>query len=270
VARALHQHAGMDPAEFDRLVARAQNPRLIPGIYNYCDGRCPRCPFTERCLTYLDNQELKAAGDDEDGALADAIGASLQRTIEMLAEMARREGIDLNALDTDPKATDVEADFDRHQRDPLVVRAREYGQLAWRIAKGIEPVVAARGDPMVVEAVETINWFSSMIASKLYRAVSGLAEGWETHDEAQTDFNGSAKVALIGIDASRRGWRVLMEAGKATADGVPAQAVKMLDELDAGVRDRFPRAMAFVRPGFDQPEIAGNAEATLPPCGGAS
>jgi len=257
--------AGMDPAEFDRLVARAQNPRLIPGIYNYCDGRCPRCPFTERCLTYLDDQELKAAGDDEDASLADAIGASLQRTIEMLAEAARREGIDLSDVDTGTAAADVEAEFERHRRDPLVVRAHEYGHLAWRIAKGIEPLVAARGNPTVVEAVETINWFSSLIASKLCRAVSGLAEGPETQEQVQTDFNGSAKVALIGIDASRRGWRVLMDAGKATADGVPAQAVKMLDGLEASIRDRFPRAMSFVRPGFDEPEIAAGAPAALPP-----
>jgi hypothetical protein len=46
-----------------------------------------------------------------------------------------------------------------------------------------------------------------------------------------------------------------MEAGKATADGVPAQAVAMLDALDAAVRRRFPHAMAFVRPGFDDAPI---------------
>jgi hypothetical protein len=45
-----------------------------------------------------------------------------------------------------------------------------------------------------------------------------------------------------------------MEAGKATADGVPANAVAMLEELDAAIRERFPRVMAFVRPGFDEPE----------------
>jgi hypothetical protein len=56
---------------------------------------------------------------------------------------------------------------------------------------------------------------------------------------------------LIGIADSRRAWRVLMEAGRATADGVPAQAVIMLDELAAAVRARFPRVMDFVRPGFD-------------------
>ena len=47
-----------------------------------------------------------------------------------------------------------------------------------------------------------------------------------------------------------------MEEGKATADGVPAQAVKMLDGLELAIRERFPRVMDFVRPGFDEPDVA--------------
>jgi hypothetical protein len=50
-----------------------------------------------------------------------------------------------------------------------------------------------------------------------------------------------------------------MEKGKATADGVPAHAVKMLDELEAAIRERLPRVMDFVRPGFDEPDIAAGA-----------
>jgi hypothetical protein len=97
-----------------------------------------------------------------------------------------------------------------------------------------------------------------MIGSKLHRAICGHAEGWENRDDTQTDFNGSAKIALIGIAESRRAWAVLMEAGRATADGVPARAVNMLEALDAGIRERFPRVMEFVRPGFDQSEAAGD------------
>ena len=244
----------MDAAEFDRLVARARNPLLIPGIYNYCDGRCPRCPFTQRCLTYLDTQELKAAGGD-DRSLADTVDDSLKRTLEMLAEVARRKGVDLHALADEAKESAEDGALDRHRQDPLTVRAREYGHLAWRIGRAIAPIAAARDDAPLVEAVETIEWFSSMISSKLYRAICGQAEGWERLDAAQTDFNGSAKIALIGIGESRRAWVVLMEAGRATADGVPAQAVRILEELDAAVRERFPLVMEFVRPGFDDLEV---------------
>jgi hypothetical protein len=243
----------MDAAEFDRLLARARDPRLIAGVYNYCDGRCPRCRFTQRCLMYLDSQELEAPVA---GARADPVGDSLRRTLEMLAEGARRNGVDLAAPadeETEPAAGD---DFERHRHDALAVRAREYGQLAWRIGRVIAPIAAARGDGPLADAVETIEWFSSLISSKLYRAICGQAEGWEGRDEAQTDFNGSAKMALIGIGESQRAWGVLMETGRASADGVPAQAVRMLEALDAAVRERFPRVMEFVRPGFDEPEIA--------------
>ena len=249
----------MDPAEFDRLVERARDPRLIPGIYNYCDGRCARCPFTQRCLTYLDAEEAASAGD---GRLPEeAVAESLQRILTVLAEAARRDGIDLDA-DAEDRAAD--ADLERHRRDPLAVRSRDYGRLAWRIGRAVAPIAAARGDEALVEAIETIEWFSSMISSKLYRAICGQAEGWEPRDEAQTDFNGAAKTALVGIGESRRAWAVLMEAGRATANGVPAQAVRTLDELDAAVRERFPRVMEFVRPGFDEPEIAAGTPAPPP------
>jgi hypothetical protein len=172
--------------------------------------------------------------------------------MEMLAEAARREGVDLEAVENERTDTEVGADIDRHRQDPLAVRAREYGRLAWRIGRAIAPIAAARDDAALIEAVETIEWFSSMISAKLYRAVCGQAEGWEDAGDAQTDFNGSAKIALIGIGESRRAWAVLMEVGRATADGVPARAVGILEELDRTVRERFPRVMEFVRPGFDE------------------
>jgi hypothetical protein len=72
-------------------------------------------------------------------------------------------------------------------------------------------------------------------------------------DEAdlQSDANGSAKVARLLVSESRAAWRVLMEVGRAAADGVPAALVRLLDELDAQLAARFPRAMDFIRPGFD-------------------
>jgi len=119
---------------------------------------------------------------------------------------------------------------------------------------------SARGEAAAIDAVATIEWLSSLVGSKIHRAVAGQAEGWEPQEQVQTDFNGSAKIALLAIAESRHAWGVLMEAGKATADGVPAQAVTMLDALDAAVRKRFPHAMAFVRPGFDEPAIAARSQ----------
>jgi hypothetical protein len=248
----------MDHVEFDRLIERARNPRLIPGIYNYCDSRCARCTFSDRCLTFLDHQELEAAGAVDGTASATSVGASMRLATEMIAEAARLKRIDLTAID-ELEDDDPRIDPECHRADPIAVRSSEYGDLAWRIAKAVEPLVVARGDEAVIDAVGTIDWFSSLIRAKVYRAICGLAERWNPDDDVQTDYNGSAKVALIGIEESRRAWRVLMEEGKATADGVPAQAVKMLDGLEAAIRERFPRVMDFVRPGFDEPDVAAGA-----------
>jgi hypothetical protein len=249
----LHSGAGMLPSDFDRLVARASNPRLIPGIYNYCDRWCERCRFTDRCLQFLEDQEAEPPSADAE-SLAGRVRESLTRRLGTIAEIARREHIDLRTLEAPSR--DTAEKRERHGQDPLVVSARQYGDLAWRLARALGPIVAARGDPAVMGAVEVIDWFSSMIGAKVSRAVSGVAFARESgdpdDDRVQRDFNGSAKVALLGIAESRRAWTVLMAEGKATANGVPVQAVRMLDELDAGMRARFPQAMAFVRPGFDE------------------
>ena len=42
-----------------------------------------------------------------------------------------------------------------------------------------------------------------------------------------------------------------MQVGRATADGVPIKMIERLDRLDRDLAIRFPRAMEFTRPGFD-------------------
>lgn len=250
--------------DFDRLVARASDPNLIPGIYNYCDHRCPRCPFNERCLSFLDSRDVEAEcrGEPDDVALAETIERSLRRTIEFIREVAEREGFDLSPGTLPDEAPDSPPP---ERNDPLARGALEYAAITQRIVQALEPIVALRDDADLTEAVDAMAWFSTLIGPKICRAIAGQANGWDDPDEVQSDANGSAKVARLGIAESRRAWSVLMEAGKATADGVPARAVQMLDELDRQLAARFPRAMEFVRPGFDEPAVAAGALTDLPP-----
>ena len=250
--------------DFDRLVARAADPNLIPGIYNYCDRRCPRCPFTERCLSFLENRGLETQDGSVscDAALAEALERSIQRTIEFLKEVAERDGFDLSAAVS--AGGETAGGPPRHQRDPLVVRAREYAEMTYPVMRALEPVLALRGDAGLIDAADAISWLSTMIAPKVFRAIAGAADQRDDATDVQSDANGSVKIARLAIAESRRAWGALMEAGKATADGVPARAVAMLEELDAALSVRFPRAMDFVRPGFDEPAIAAGAPATRP------
>jgi len=269
----------MDEVEFDQIIARAGNPNLIPGIYNYCDRRCERCPFTERCFQYLETRREHALVRDdqekkeEEESVGRAVARSLERSLDMLRIIGQRLGIDLGVdapesaepagLDANQQSgasqiiheqeeQDPDAQVEEEEEeeeDPLVRLAREYSNLAWPILRALGPVLHMRGEAALVDARETLELFSTSISAKVFRAV--VTDPAFDPEDLQNDANGSAKVARLMIQDSRRAWRALMEPGQATEDGVPARLVRMLGDLDTRLGTRFPRAMDFQRPGFD-------------------
>lgn len=235
-------------------VAPAEDADLIEGIHNYCDRRCARCRFAERCLTYLESRRgLEAAAGDPTASVATVVGRTLYRALEMMRSLGSQPGVDLALTPEELNAATRE--HERHvaaaTNDPLVLLARDYALAAWPIVRVLRRIVASRGDAAVMDAVETIEALCGTVASKTFRAVSSASTRESREDVLQNDANGSAKIARLLIDESRRAWRVLMESGRATANGVPAQLVGRLDQLDAGLAARFPSAMQFIRPGFD-------------------
>jgi hypothetical protein len=83
---------------------------------------------------------------------------------------------------------------------------------------------------------------------------------FERHEEEaddgriQSDWNGSAKVAILCIQRSLDAWTAL---GSALGDAAAASLADALSHLHRAVIDQFPDAMKFVRPGFDDIDGAG-------------
>jgi hypothetical protein len=224
---------------------------LIPGISDYCDRCCHRCPLTARCLTYRESEgPLRRLAGDPTASVAVVVKQSLTRSIDTMRQIAQRLGIDIDP--TPEEAAAAHARGDRDLNDRLVARSREYARSAYGIVRALAPILAERGDVELMAAVTRIEETCCTIASKIYRAISGAGDECWDGGELQDDANGSAKVARLLMADARTAWRVLMEAGRAAADGVPARLIAALDDLDHGVAARFPHAMQFVRPGFDQ------------------
>ena len=242
----------MDDAEFDGFIARASDPNLIAGIYNYCDRRCERCPFSARCLQFRERRR-SAAERDDDEPIEVTVTRSLGRTVDMLRIIGRRLGVELvNENDTRRHDDDERDPQDaRTDVDTLVERARTYAGLACPIASALRPILVLQGDQGLVDVIDTIGTAATNIPPKIYRAIWNTTEADFDATEIQNDANGSAKIARLLVDESRRAWLVLMERGQATADGVPGRLVRMLEDIDKGLAARFPLAMAFIRPGFD-------------------
>jgi hypothetical protein len=226
----------------------AEHEDLIPAIYNYCDRWCERCRFTTRCGVF----RMAASAGQEGASHCDDTGAAEPGSDHAPVAMARPD-VDVSMTDEewDAVARREEARHEMARADPIVVQARTYVARASPIVRALEPVLADRGDAVALDALEIIGRLMWTISGKTYRAVSGSLDEDRDPDTDPRDDLGSAKVARLAIRDSRLAWRVLMTVGRATADGVPARLVASLEALDEGLTERFPEAMAFLRPGFD-------------------
>jgi hypothetical protein len=256
-------------AELERYVEEASDPRLISGIYNYCHRRCPQCPFTDRCLTFRHMRNDEARQPERD--VLEQVAHNVERTVDLLKAWCEREGIDFEKLREEAGAEDRQAQAARLENevevDPLYVLAFTYTRAAFGLVAGLERLAPLhQWSPVVREALETIGWYAGMVSTKVGRALYGLAERdprGTNEDPVQNDWNGSAKVARVAIAESQRAWDTLLLVGQAPANAPLRQTRTLLDRIDAAIATRFPRAMDFVRPGFDEPEVAAGALTTL-------
>lgn len=67
----------------------------------------------------------------------------------------------------------------------------------------------------------------------------------------QSDSDGSAKVALIGMERSIGAWERLRELLPEKGDSILPMMLH-LEQLRRATEQAFPNAQSFVRPGFDE------------------
>lgn len=261
---------------------RKRKKRFIDGIYNYCDRWCERCAFTARCRTFAMCEADAPSAEARDPAKAlfwQSLEQVLNETEQMVREMAAERGVDLDHCD-DAHRVELDARERRRQEafdGPLSAAAQAYAgevkdwfdarpdlfdrcaeDLFARLRMGIEGDDPKADAVAFYDAVEVIRWYHLQIAVKLIRAstqssaadedmVRGdkLMEGIHARDR-----DGSAKVALIGIDRSLAAWSVLWRLLPDEADRV-LDLLARLSRLRSTVEAAFPKARAFVRPGFD-------------------
>lgn len=241
--------------DIEDLLEAPDDPHFIPGVFNYCHRRCERCPFTARCRLYADEQRDRQAFPDSDWK--ERVHRSFERTKDMVKRWCAREGIDFDRFNRDSQSAEPADELRAIQevrKDPLQQLAERYTFPAMKIAAAIRQSPETRSWPREArDALETIEWFGIRVSSKVHRALLGYERRDELPDEdpVQSDWNGSAKVARLDIAESRAAWLVILKTGEAPEDSPLRRMVGLLDEIDAGIAERFPDAMAFVRPGFD-------------------
>ena len=230
--------------------------RIIEGIFNYCTRRCELCPFTGQCTLYQSEREYERRKPD--ATWQEHVHDSFAETFRLLEDWCAREGIDFEQIRREADSEEANAELERAaeavRADPLQKLATAYTHAALNITDAMAPARARPRWPADVEsAVDTIAWHAGMVSAKVHRALHGYAERemFRDEDPVQNDWNGSAKLARIIVDESKRAWAVVMREGEAPDNSPLLELVALLDRIDRGLHETFPRATEFLRPGFD-------------------
>jgi hypothetical protein len=248
----------------DRLKKLAADKRFIPGIYNYCDRWCERCPQTFHCLNFfLSEKEFSdpETHDIRNEAFWTKLSGILGETLELLREAAKEWGIELDTLGSMDNAEDMKAKHEAAENHLLCRAAKRYGEMVedWlteRETLFFETAAAAREGVDLEEAFEVIRWYQYFISPKIMRAVRGKVEEEEEEkcDEFKSDSDGSAKIALIVMDRSIGAWAVIRHYDTHRDERV-LDIIAFLDRLRQAVEKAFPNARSFIRPGFDRIDL---------------
>lgn len=218
----------------DKIEKLAQDSRYIKGIYNYCDRWCDRCSQTSRCMNYaigkeeLTGQEMR---DTNNKVFWNKMSEIMQATIKMINEIAASEGIDLEKMIDSPDYEKEENYLEEVTENHETCRmAMEYIKITDDWIDGVKDIFVQdnRKDiyyemPSYMEdgfegetpcdVLEIIQWYKPQIYMKLKRAVRGSIEekdyDFDEQNQYARDSDGSAKVALIGIDRSIAVWGLI-------------------------------------------------------------
>ncbi|MBK6965273.1 MAG: hypothetical protein IPH20_15415 [Bacteroidales bacterium] len=228
---------------------------IISGIHNYCDRWCERCAFTSRCSVFAMGEEeerIRKQSNEPEKDLAEYVGNMLQDALGLLQDLAMEHGIDLNSIE------DEDSDFVKPGKENYLVRkADEHATwlMKWieknngRLNVILQTLEEESMNEYIIlnDAIEVLKWYINFIAVKFSRAVT---PPYEDSPEGRFDRNGSAKIAIIAVTRSIDALMLLLRFIPDEEDHLLEGLVR-LERIKNG-HSRFPEAMDFRRPGFDE------------------
>ncbi|MCU4177765.1 hypothetical protein [Carboxylicivirga sp. N1Y90] len=236
---------------FKELMRKKSCDSYITGIHNYCDGRCHRCAFTDKCSSFSLNQELERSNDEsEDGDSDKQLMVILKATSEIIEEELTKRGIDAEEKLIELKQDDEVPSSPKHT---VELQSESYAEKVKRWLdsnqRELESRIVTEEEDEIQSYFESITWFQLFIPAKISRAAMVLQSD-EPGESEIYDSNGSAKIALLAMDESIWAWQNLLQHLTKKEDSI-LNILKHLSKLRSESEALFPEARKFIRPGFD-------------------
>jgi hypothetical protein len=247
----------------------------IEGVYNYCDRWCEKCKFTSNCLLFSQESKISTYEILHNGDISN-IGEIFQKEIDKLSEKDG-EFDDFEIDDEDDKdffaddefdSLDEEDDDDNYfqkSNHPMEELSNEYFRQAHLLIITLDKKYNLYSFPKeklndpsfkkLHDNFEVFSWFHAFIHVKIKRALWGKHEISKEFDEemkeiSKYDMDGTAKVAIIGINRSINALNNLYNILPEFAKEISELLITIGKTLNLAEIE-FPDHHKFIRPGFD-------------------
>lgn len=256
----------------------------IPGIYNYCNRWCERCMYTDRCMTFemekeikmeLEKEKRREKSMEENKDFWEQVNKTIEEAAELIDEeipLVKNDFDDFDVWDDDDARETMRENKEIHKKarnQPLSKVARKYEKTVHQWFEDRKEKLKQDYDPetkdfnvsypgitdeatlkQLTESVEVILWYEFQIVIKIQRAFSSLYE--EKEDPGLwKDFpkgsDGSARVAAMGIDSSIGSWNYLNNKLSPEKESIKP-IIRMLLWMKMEIEKEFPKAKDFVWP----------------------
>jgi len=259
---------------------------FIPGIYNYCNRWCERCIYTEKCMNYasekvfmkeIEKEKKREKSMEENKDFWDQVNKIIEEAAELFDEEVPLIKNDNSFLfDQWEDDEDAEEAMKEHEEKRAKAKDQQMSKVALKYEKTAHKWFEERKEilkqdynpdtkdfnvsyPGIVdehelkqltESVEVILWYHIQIWIKINRALTGIYEEEEDGDMFDgfpKDSDGSAMVALTGIESSIGAWNYLRSKLTSERETI-TPIIRMLLWLKMEVEKVFPNAKDFVWP----------------------
>ena len=256
----------------------------IPGIYNYCNRWCERCLYTNRCMTFEMEKEIKLEIEkekrreksmEENKDFWDQVNKTIEEAAELIDEeipLVKNDGSYFDDWDDEDVEEAMKEHKEKHEKaenQKISKVALKYENAAHKWLEDKKDILKQDYDPdtkdfnvsypgitdekelkQLTDSVDVILWYHIQIWIKTVRAYSSSYEEKENPKMFKgfpKDSDGSALVVLKGIDSSIGAWNYLNKKLIPETETIKP-IIRMLLWLRMEVEKEFPKARGFVWP----------------------
>lgn len=186
----------------ESVVGKVPWDKFTPGIYNYCDRWCEKCPSSKRnkCYLYWDTEKehreiIKKGQDPYDLSVTfKSVAKSLKQTGELLHKIAEAEGLDMTITPEFEKECELKGEITDPSKEALYLESRKINTEIdqWLGTDATTAFVKNKNE------FDNIMWHKTLIPAKIFRALHGKKEAdFEKGMMKKFSLEDSQKTALV-------------------------------------------------------------------------